>query len=145
MEHKEVNALIERWAKKSAAERSDRKLVLHTEAATVAADSATQNSSRLRFMRWSVRSIVAAASIAAAIVAGALIFTTPEPEAPVICMVNGKRITDPAQVEQYTREAFELADENLRRPGATFTSMLDDDGPTMARVAEMLNELTKNQ
>ena len=148
MEHKEVNALMERWAEKAAAERSGRKLILHTEVGTPTADRATQNtptvatSRSLRLRRWSW----AAASIAAAVVVGAAIFTTPAPEpaSPVICTVNGKLVTDPASIEQYTREALELADENLRRPGVILAQTLVDD-LTTTRVGEMLNELTNNR
>lgn len=146
MEHNEVNALLERWAKKAANETSGRKLVLHTEPEPERGRTlllpGKGGGRRMRLTWWSV---AAAACIAAAVVVGTAIFTPPAlPDTTVICMVNGKQVTDPASIEQYTREAFRLADENLRRPGATFTSMLDD-GPTMTRVAEMLNELTNNQ
>ncbi len=148
MEHDEVSALMERWAAKAAAERSGRKLVLHTEAAgTPAADLATRNinplrvTRRRRMARWSI-----AASIAAAMMVGITVFVTPETgaSAPVVCMVNGKRVTDPARIEQYTLEALQLVEENLRRPGVILSSNLGED-PAMTRVGEMLNELTNNQ
>jgi hypothetical protein len=59
-------------------------------------------------------------------------------------MVNGVRITDPASIAAYTREALEIASDNLKRPGAVLSTTLGDD-PTMIHVGEMLNELTKNQ
>ncbi len=129
---------MKRWAEKAAEERSDRKLVLHTDNESV---PFPQRKRRPGMWSWA-----AAASVAAAIVVGVAVFVdpAPEPEAPVICTVNGERITDPARIEQYTREALEIADENLRRPGAILASSLGDD-LTTTRVGEMLNELINNR
>ncbi len=70
--------------------------------------------------------------------------TTTTIAAPVTCTVNGERVTDPARIEQHTREALQLADEILQIPFATLVSILND-SPAITRVGEMLNELTKER
>jgi hypothetical protein len=120
----------------AAAQRPSRKLILHTE-------PAPRLSRRTNRVKW----LTVATGAAAAAVVTAIAILTPPPPSPtenIVCMVNGVRITDPSSIAAYTREALEIASDNLKRPGATLSSNLAED-PGMARVGEMLNELTKNQ
>ncbi len=114
----------------AADERSDRKLVLHTDP--------VHRSIRRPLRRW----LGAAAGIAAAVTVAIALFLAPgrSHSGDVICFVNGVHITDPGEIAAYTREALEIASDNLRKPGETLSSELDGD-PTIARVGEMLNEL----
>jgi hypothetical protein len=109
-------------------EKSGIKLVLHTETRPL--------------RRW----IAAASGIAAAAIVAVAVLTTSERShsGDIICYVNGVHITDPGEIEAYTREALEIAGENLRRPGETLVLELGSD-PVMERVGEMLNELTKTK
>jgi hypothetical protein len=127
----------------AAGERPSRRLILHSEGSTI------------RPMRRPVLRVVTRrwiATAAAAVVAAVALFVAlpdhdpdhdpgHDPTGGIVCMVNGVRITDPDQIALYTREALEIASDNLRRPSEKISSTLSGD-PAMARVGEMLNQLT---
>jgi hypothetical protein len=123
----------------AAGERSHRKLVLHTEPAKQSAPL-LKRSHPLR--RW-----VAVASAAAAVVIAMVVIFTPAERAPqsdILCVVNGVQITDPDMIALHTREALKIADDNMQLPRRAISAEFASD-PAMARVGEMLNELSKNQ
>lgn len=125
----------------SADERSHRKLILHTEPAGRTAVAAPRSGHR-PLRRW----MAAASAVAAAVIVAMVAIFSPVPASPdsIVCVVNGVRITDPDQISAYTREAFRIADDNLRKPGEALSSELSSD-PAMTRVGEMLNELSKDR
>ena len=137
----------------AAGERSHRKLVLHTEPSHPSVKTGgnilpgskvpgAAPSGRRLLRRWVAVASTAAAAVVVAMVA---IFTPgPAPQSDILCVVNGVHITDPDQIASYTREALELASDNLRKPGEAISSELNSD-PALARVGEMLNELSKNR
>ncbi len=88
--------------------------------------------------------MIAASGIAAAVIVTVAVFVAPERShsADILCVVNGVHVTDPCEIAIHTREALEIAADNLRRPGKSLSAELGGD-PSLARVGEMLNELTK--
>ncbi len=126
----------------AAGERSHRRLILHTEPNRPGGILTGSVASRRPLRRWIAG---AAAAVVAIAVVTTLIFA-PEraSRGDILCVVNGVQITDPGQIAAYTREAFEIANDNLRKPGETLSSELGAD-PAFERVGEMLNELAKNQ
>jgi hypothetical protein len=122
-------------------QRPGRKLILHTE-------PAPQPALSLKRSRPLRRLVAATSAVAAAIViAMVAIFapeSTPASQTDILCVVNGVRITDPAQIALHTREALEIADRNMQLPRRTLSAEFASD-PAMARVGEMLNELSKKQ
>lgn len=111
-------------------ERSRRKPFLRTEPVLIP------------LRRW----MVAASGIAAAVLIAVTVFVAPEhaPQSDILCVVNGVKITDPGEIAAHTRYALKIVGDNLRKPGETLSSELGGD-PAMARVGEMLNELTKTE
>jgi hypothetical protein len=130
---------------RAAGGRSHRKLVLHTEP-TARSDKRAEGSERTAIRQPLHRWITAAAGIAAAVVAAVAVLVATEQSrtGDIVCVVNGVRISDPAQIEVYTREALEMVSENLKKPGQTLSSELGGEA-ALVRVGEMLNELSKNQ
>ena len=126
----------------AAGERSHRKLVLHVE--PVAGIEAA-NLAKRRIMPL-IRRIAATAAIAAAVSATIVLFVVPRAAhgGDIVCVVNGVKITDPDQIALYTREALEIASDNLNKPGQTLSAELGGE-EVMTYVGEMLNELTNNQ
>jgi hypothetical protein len=116
---------------RAASLRSNRALILRT----------YNKQPRMRLTRWFLTA--AAGAAAAAVTTVMLIIPNPTTsENNIVCTVNGVRITDPARIAAYTREALEIASDNLNKPGAALSTTLGTD-PAMIRVGEMLNELTK--
>jgi hypothetical protein len=89
--------------------------------------------------RW----IIAAASVAAAALIAVALVGGPEPlrTGQTICMVNGVRITDPAAIEAYTRQALATASENLQKPGEAISSTLAGN-PALDRAARIIETIT---
>ncbi len=142
MERNDVNTLMERWAERAAEVRPDRKLRLRIEATAPSADLAAAKNS-VTHRRW-LAGWSSAACIAVAMAVGFAILAIPESKAAISCTVNGVPVTDPADIERHAIEALELATESLRRPAASLSRTLGAE-PTMARVGEMLSELTNEQ
>ncbi len=149
-----------------AAARPGRKLVLHTEvAATAAADLATQNTPgtalgtpQRRFLSRRARMTGWWTGIAAAAVVAAIVIFAPGrgrndgndgiggigEGGDIMCVVNGVQITDPDQIALYTRQALEIASDNLQKPRQAISSQLKDD-PGLARAGELLNQLIETE
>ncbi|MDR2895019.1 MAG: hypothetical protein LBU97_06115 [Alistipes sp.] len=152
----------------AAGQRTSRRIVLHTDhtdhtaqaatthtAPTAGAPTVSTTAPASRPMR---RWIAAASGIAAAVAIAVTLLVGPgrygddtgfgsegslstSSTGDILCVVNGERITDPDRIALHTREAIELVNDNLSRPGRALSTKLDGD-PAMARVGEMLNELT---
>jgi hypothetical protein len=134
-------AAIFAYGAEAADERPARPMKMHTV-------NATPKMLR-RPMSGPVRLWIAATVAAAAVIAGIALFVAlPHPAGtggdPIVCMVNGVRITDPDQIAAYTLEALQIASDNLRRPSETISATLGND-PAIVRVGEMLDQLTKNE
>jgi hypothetical protein len=127
---------------RAAGGRSHRKLVLHTEP-TARSDKRAEGSERTAIRRSLHRWITAAAGIAAAAVAvvAVLVATEQSRTGDIVCVVNGVRISDPAQIEVYTREALEMVSENLKKPGNAVSSELSGT-PALSRAAKILENIT---
>jgi hypothetical protein len=114
----------------AAGERSHRKLVLHTEPAGRPAPTLRR--------RW----IAAASAVAAAVAVAARVLTIHPgaPQSDILCVVNGVRITDPEQIESYTRHALGVVNDNLGKPGRAISSELAGN-PALERAARVLQRL----
>jgi hypothetical protein len=90
--------------------------------------------------------IVALTGVAAAVMVGLFLFVgrTDAPLEGIICYVNGQKITDPRQANQYALDAIGLINQSLQKP-AELLSAKTDKSPTMKRVEEMLNTLSSQQ
>jgi hypothetical protein len=110
----------------------ERRVVLHTE--------------RLSHVERSPRRWIVTVAAAAALT-GIGIFVGPGAgvdRGGIVCVVDGVRITDPRQIEQYTREAIGIVNDNLERTSLAVASRLGSP-PAMARIGEMIDQLTKTE
>jgi hypothetical protein len=112
-----------------------------------AAEATRRSHTEIRLHRQPVRPLIfTITTVAAAVLVGLFVFVgrTDTPQEQLICYVNGQKITDPRQVNQYTLNAIGLINESLQKP-AELLSAKTDKSPTAKRVEEMLNTLTSQQ
>lgn len=119
-----------------ATDRPTRRLVMHTDIVPGVEEPVAV---RPILRRW----IVAASGIAAAV---ALMIALPrvsdsDSSSEIVCVVNGVRITDPDQVESYTREALEIMSCNFHKPRQVLSANLSGSG-SLQLAAEVLKTLT---